>query len=529
MSRLIRFTLPLLVAGFTVAVAVPDEPKSKPNDAAPGDAVAFVSLDVAKAWEHRAFGAVREARGKLEFSWVVQSLFGVAPTEMERASAFWHSAGKDEPFVVITGRKALDAKSIVKALSRAGAKPPAGPMGKVIVAPGSEFPYLLQIDERTVLLAPQSADPTKLEAIGGKAGRLTAAIEAAGKHTLTIGLDVASIAAFPLPVGGPLLEAETAVLVADLTDDGGKAELRLTFAEPSQATKAAPFLKTKLDELAGWSAAQEKRSTARGQEGTGYPAPLLDWIAKTLKGVKVKADGKAAVATADLKIEEGITALLTAIPDAALAARGSSAAENNVKQIVLGMISYADANAAFPSNSYDKDGKALLSWRVHILPYIEQDNLYKRFKLDEPWDSDNNKPLSQLVVKVFAVPGRPAPQPWETYFRGFIGPKDVKPEHRPWLLEGQTKGPNFPAQFLDGTSNTFLVAEAAVAVPWAKPDDLPYDGVLALPKLGGPNGTYIVGFADGSVRTFRRGQIDDKNLRNLISVADGNVVNIPDR
>ena len=55
------------------------------------------------------------------------------------------------------------------------------------------------------------------------------------------------------------------------------------------------------------------------------------------------------------------------------------------------------------------------------------------------------------------------------------------------------------------------------------------DGVLPLPKFGGPNGSYVVGFADGSVRTFRRGQIDEKNMRYLISVADGNVVNIPDR
>ena len=334
-----------------------------------------------------------------------------------------------------------------------------------------------------------------------------------------------------MPVGGPLLEAETAVLVADLGEDkaDGKAELKLAFAEASKAAKAAPFLKTKLDELAGWAGAQEKRATEKGQECTGYPAPLLDWIAKTLKGAKVKSDGKLAIATIELKAEEGIGALMTAIPDAALAARGASVAENNMKQITLAIISYSDANGAMPSNSYDKDGKPLLSWRVHILPYIEQNAIYNKFKLDEPWDSENNKKWSQIVLKVFMVPGRPTPQLSETYFRGYIGPKDVKPEQRPWLVEGQTKGPNYPAAFPDGTSNTLLVVEAAEAVPWAKPDDLPYDGVLPLPKLGGPNGSYVVGFADGSVRTFRRGQIDEKNMRFLISIADGNVVNIPDR
>ena len=73
------------------------------------------------------------------------------------------------------------------------------------------------------------------------------------------------------------------------------------------------------------------------------------------------------------------------------------------------------------------------------------------------------------------------------------------------------------------------MAEAAEAVPWAKPDDLFYDGVKPVPKLGGPNGTWVSGFADGSVRTFRRGQIDETNLRRLISVADGQVVVIPER
>lgn len=104
----------------------------------------------------------------------------------------------------------------------------------------------------------------------------------------------------------------------------------------------------------------------------------------------------------------------------------------------------------------------------------------------------------------------------------------MKPEHKAWLTEGKSEGPLI-GTIPDGTSNTWMVVEAAEAVPWAKPDDLPYDGVLPLPKLGGPSGNYVACFGDGSVRTFRRGQIDEKNMRFLISVADGNVVNIPDR
>ncbi|MFO0805264.1 MAG: DUF1559 domain-containing protein [Gemmataceae bacterium] len=521
MSRVLPASWVLILGVF--AAAQPEK-----ASAPPPDSLAFASLDVARLWEHPSFLSIREAPGKFEFAWVVQSVFGVAPQDIARLSVFWHPAAPGEPFALITGRKKLDATAVAKSLQRPGEKPPKAPE-KVVTAAGSEFPFLLQVDERTVLLAPGKADPAKLERLAGMKGRLGAAIDSAGKHTLTVGVDVATLASFPLPVGGPLLQAETAILTADLGEKAGKAELRLAFAEAADAKKAAPFLKTKLDELGGYVAAQEKKASAKGQVGTSYPAPLLEWVATTLKNAKVKADGTTATATVDLRLEEGFTALLSALPDSSFSPRGSSAAENNMKQIILAMHNYADANAAFVSNSYDKDGKPLLSWRVHLLPYIEQDAVYRRFKLDEPWDSPNNKPLSDLAIKVFQVPGRPAAKPNETYFRGFIGPKDVKPEHRPWLLEGQSKGPQFPAIFTDGTSNTLLVAEAAESVPWAKPDDLFYDGVKPLPKLGGPNGTWVAGIADGSVRTFRRNQIDEKNLRHFISVMDGNVLNLPER
>ena len=56
----------------------------------------------------------------------------------------------------------------------------------------------------------------------------------------------------------------------------------------------------------------------------------------------------------------------------------------------------------------DKDGKTLLSWRVDILPFIEQDTLYKEFHLDEPWDSEHNKKLLAKMPKVFRAPGSKA-------------------------------------------------------------------------------------------------------------------------
>ena len=65
---------------------------------------------------------------------------------------------------------------------------------------------------------------------------------------------------------------------------------------------------------------------------------------------------------------------------------------NNLKQLGLAFHNYLSANNAFPKAAItDKQGKPLLSWRVAILPYIDQRDLYNKFKLDKPWDSPHNK------------------------------------------------------------------------------------------------------------------------------------------
>ena len=77
---------------------------------------------------------------------------------------------------------------------------------------------------------------------------------------------------------------------------------------------------------------------------------------------------------------------------------------NNLRQIAVGFHKCDDATGHFPRDITDKNGKPLLSWRVAILPYIEQAALYKQFKLDEPWDSANNKPLAETSIKIFTPP-----------------------------------------------------------------------------------------------------------------------------
>src|SRR4051812_20639617 len=51
---------------------------------------------------------------------------------------------------------------------------------------------------------------------------------------------------------------------------------------------------------------------------------------------------------------------------------------NNLKQIGLGLHSYHDTNGGYPVSG---DAVTQMGWQVYLLPYIEQDSLYKKFDL----------------------------------------------------------------------------------------------------------------------------------------------------
>ena len=181
---------------------------------------------------------------------------------------------------------------------------------------------------------------------------------------------------------------------------------------------------------------------------------------------------------------------------------------NNLKQLALALHNYNDNNAGLPTNVVSKDKKPLLSWRVQILPYMEQQNLYRQFKLDEPWDSEHNKKLIEKMPKVYA-PVRGKVELGMTYYQAFGGSNG-------WLRPGAS----IPRSFPDGTSNTFLCAEAAKPVIWTKPDDLIFNG-KDIPALGGLfDGRFHALLGDGSVQRFRK-EMDADILRRLIDPADG--------
>ncbi|MFM7245399.1 MAG: DUF1559 domain-containing protein [Planctomycetaceae bacterium] len=212
--------------------------------------------------------------------------------------------------------------------------------------------------------------------------------------------------------------------------------------------------------------------------------------------------------------------LLPAVQSAREAAR-RAACMNNFKQIGLGMHIFASAQRdSFPAAIVDADGQPLLSWRVAILPYLEETELYKEFHLDEPWDSPHNLALVERMPQVFACPSGVLPPGMTTYLAA-AGPG--------MALDEPTRAGQFAVVPLseiaakDGTSHTILVCEAGhdQAVPWTKPDDIAVDPARATQGLLGSATDHagslrVAGFADGSVRTISN-DIDPEVFKALLT------------
>jgi prepilin-type processing-associated H-X9-DG protein len=210
-----------------------------------------------------------------------------------------------------------------------------------------------------------------------------------------------------------------------------------------------------------------------------------------------------------------VALLLPAVQAAREAARRASST-NNLKQIALAMHNYHDAHSSLPPRaSFDADGNPLLSWRVHILPYVEEQALYEQFHLDEPWDSEHNRQFIDSMPPVYRNPSSAA-EPNKANYLVPTGPGSI--------FEGK-EGASF-RDITDGTSNTILVLEVNddASVVWTKPDDFNYDTDDPLAGLGTAHpGGFNVALADGAVRFISR-TIDPELFLRLLMKADGQPV-----
>ncbi len=181
---------------------------------------------------------------------------------------------------------------------------------------------------------------------------------------------------------------------------------------------------------------------------------------------------------------------------------------NNIRQLVLACHNYHDWKKTLPPTAIvDDEGRPLLSWRVAVLPFLEQGKLYEQFRLDEPWDSEHNRELISQMPR-FLITDESLAAEGKTTLMMPTGESAIG------RLDPLRLG-----DVADGTSRTILILDAAPesAVIWTKPDDWEFDPANPLRGLFAEGVEALkAGFADGSVHVLPK---DEAEIRARLTVA----------
>jgi len=192
---------------------------------------------------------------------------------------------------------------------------------------------------------------------------------------------------------------------------------------------------------------------------------------------------------------------------------------NIMRQIAFATLNYESDNGHFPpAYIADENGKPMHSWRVLLLPYLEQQALYDSYRMDEPWDDPNNSKLHDEIVSLYRCPSSSSDENCTDYV----------------LITGE--GTAFEdvrtigfGDITDGSSNTIMVTEIAGSdIHWMKPQDISLGQFLGLEKSAtAPNhsGTKNIALFDGSTHSLPI-DADAEELKKLVMIADGEVVSV---
>jgi hypothetical protein len=196
-----------------------------------------------------------------------------------------------------------------------------------------------------------------------------------------------------------------------------------------------------------------------------------------------------------------------------------SVCTNNLKQIGLALHTYHDTHKTLPDRiTLAADGSPGLSWRLSILPFLEQGPLYKQFRLDQPWDSPHNRQFANARPQLYACPSARRRLKSESDYYAIGGPDSGLPDGGAVTLEAIAGA--------DGTSNTVMVVEShTFNATWSEPRDL--DPAKTSWKINQPhapssghNSGASVLFGDASVR-FLSADIDPQVVKQLANRRDG--------
>ncbi|MBI3862094.1 MAG: DUF1559 domain-containing protein, partial [Planctomycetia bacterium] len=199
----------------------------------------------------------------------------------------------------------------------------------------------------------------------------------------------------------------------------------------------------------------------------------------------------------------------------------------NLQQIAAALQAYHEQYKSFPpAHVLGPDGEPYRSWRVVLLPFLDEQNLYDQYRFDEPWNGPHNRTLIEQIPKLYACPSATGQKPGTTNYLAVVGRGTCWPEQYSIRYE----------DIHDGTSNTVQLVESSnSSVQWLEPRDIAYREAQSHGKPAGhptpsskhlsatnanSQGGFHVTLADGSVK-FLNHQIDPKIFRSLLSINGG--------
>lgn len=534
--RLLAFAVAACCFSGSALQASAQEPKAIGNAFLPTDAAATLIMRVS---ETLASPQTELYPIEIGNAWCQQNI-GMTAEEIETVQVIAAVPGPTGPMVAAVIRLKQDFNLARVNAEMVNANEPVDVDGNACYPINTPFPAMLhEYDKRTVILATPNYMDTVIRAgtddrVLGPLAELADTTPPSGQVSLLISMKpVRPIAMnllqnagdqIPSPLQGltklPDL-VDAMVLSIDIENEKAGQRLTMLASDASAAKELERTLNNGIlslrDMLLQSAIADMNQDDPVAVASQQYMKRVADQMVKVITprrtGREVVIEGTLNPSMTTNGVLVGM--LLPAVQAARASARRMSSV-NNMRQIGLAMHNHYDVYRTLPGNIVDKNGKALLSWRVKILPFIDEQALYDQFHLDEPWDSEHNIKLLSRMPDIYVDPNT-ATQPGMTVYQRPIGEK---------LIMNSDAGGNF-RKITDGTSNTIMAVETLpdAAAAWTKPKDVAID--LDKPKsklFDGKRAGFNALLADGSA-LYLSDDTDASMLKALLTARGGEVVN----
>jgi len=194
-------------------------------------------------------------------------------------------------------------------------------------------------------------------------------------------------------------------------------------------------------------------------------------------------------------------------------AESRTTCKQNLKAIGVALHAYHHSNGHFPA-AYSSS-QPPHSWRVALLPWIDEQTLFERYIVAEAWNEGTNSQLLSMRPAVYACPEVSGPS--QTSYQAAVSLRS------PWPYDTPTRF----GDFTDGTSNTLMLFDVHdPEVEWTQPNDLTLPQAIEAVQsgqkhlFGGERSGIQVLLADGSVRYISR-EINPETLHAMLTPCGG--------